>query len=92
MIVASAGNDGADRPVWPAALPGVVGVGALNRSDSPWKKSNHGPGVRAWSRGVGLDSTFVTLAPRFAGWATWSGTSFAAAHVSGAVAAISTRD
>lgn len=29
VVVASAGNQGSDRPVWPAAMKGVVAVGAL---------------------------------------------------------------
>ena len=31
LLVAAAGNYGDDRPVWPAALRGVVAVGALTQ-------------------------------------------------------------
>jgi len=117
VVVASAGNDGWDRPLWPAAQPGVVGVGALDAAgEERWPDSNRGDWVDAWSTGDCLSSTFVRpprqLLPRrgdresgprrraalglrrqrFHGWAVWSGTSFAAARVSGAIAAALKRD
>jgi len=114
-VVFAAGNDGHDRPVWPAAMRQVIGVGAVkdgHRCDF----SNFGEWVTAWSRGEDLLSTFLRWPPgpppqtgdlepgpldppadkirgkRFEGWAIWSGTSFAAARVSGAIAAQLKRD
>ena len=116
VVVASAGNDGHDRPVWPAALRGVVGVGAVATNGGRWSLSNFGEWVNAWSAGEDLPSTFLSwpsglwpqtgdLDPgpnaacpeeqygvRFEGWARWTGTSFAAARVSGAIAAELKRD
>ncbi|GAA2772993.1 S8/S53 family peptidase [Nonomuraea dietziae] len=87
VTVACAGNTASDRPFWPAALPSVVGVGALDAAQehrAPF--SAHGPWVDAWARGEWLTSTFLEFG-EFEGFASWSGTSFAAALVSGAFAA-----
>jgi hypothetical protein len=63
QIVASAGNDGSEHPVYPAAFaaePGlsVVSVGALTFA-SPAERapfSNFGPWVREWQRGMNIVS------------------------------------
>ena len=92
IIVAAAGNDGSCRPTFPAAAPGVIGVGALGR-DCIAPFTNWGWWVRACAVGVDVVSTFLTCDARvgdercchrrvtFAGWARWSGTSFAAPRV-----------
>ncbi|MEW9530014.1 S8 family serine peptidase [Microbispora sp. NPDC049125] len=83
-VVACAGNTASDRPFWPAALPGVVAVGALGDGGrAPF--SAYGPWVDVYTHGVGLASSFLEHGD-FHGYATWSGTSFAAAAVTGAVA------
>ncbi|GAA4219924.1 subtilisin family serine protease [Streptosporangium album] len=86
-VVACAGNTASDRPFWPAALPEVIAVGALDASEetrAPF--SAHGPWVNACARGEWLTSSFIEY-EAFRGYACWSGTSFAAAVVSGAIAA-----
>lgn len=86
-VVACAGNTAAARPFWPAALPGVIAVGALDAAEqarAPF--SAHGPWVDAWTRGEWLRSAFLRHGA-FRGYAAWSGTSFSAAVVSGAIAA-----
>ncbi|GAA0968041.1 S8 family peptidase [Actinocorallia libanotica] len=85
VVVACAGNAASDRPFWPAALPGVIGVAALDGSERAWF-SNHGPWVDACAPGVAVHSSFVRFG-KFDGYALWSGTSFAAPAVAGAVAA-----
>lgn len=96
LVVASAGNDATSRPCFPAALPGVVAVGALD-SGGPAPFSNSGPWVDACASGVNVVSTFFTdfdehclccdtTMRSYRGWARWSGTSFAAPRVAGAVA------
>jgi hypothetical protein len=90
VIVASAGNDATCRPTYPAALPGVIAVGALG-SYGPAHFTNYGDWVRACAPGVNVVSTFFVDCPlpggdEFDGWATWSGTSFAAPAVVGALA------
>ena len=98
VVVASAGNDGTCRPALPAALPGVVSVGAIG-PHGPAGFSNYGPWVRACAPGVDLLSSFFknyqgAIQPsgdgidpdNFEGWALWSGTSFSAPVVAGALA------
>ncbi|WP_240742084.1 S8 family peptidase [Micromonospora zingiberis] len=99
-VVAAAGNAGTDRPVWPAALNRVVGVAAVGADHTgvvPAAYSGFGPWVDACALGR-RDSTYVEgrlpLPGRptrlFHGFASWAGTSFAAAHVSGRLAALMT--
>lgn len=92
IVVASAGNDATCRPTYPAALPGVVSVGALG-PDGPAPFTNYGDWVRACAPGVDVVSTFFNLwepqpgeGDRYAEWVSWSGTSFAAPAVVGALA------
>jgi subtilisin family serine protease len=81
------------RPNYPSALEGVIAVAALDESGQrPAPFSNFGPWVDVWAVGENLESTFVTFhgvgpGERFDGWARWSGTSFAAPMVAGAIAA-----
>jgi subtilisin family serine protease len=89
VVVASAGNDAMSRPVFPAALPDVVGVGAVS-TYGPAPFSNFGAWVSACAPGVDLVSTFFTWHDPpdldFKGWAIWSGTSFAGPIVASAIA------
>ncbi|MDW5325057.1 S8 family peptidase [Plantactinospora sp. KLBMP9567] len=91
VVVAAAGNDGesanrAERPFWPAAIKGVVAVGAYQTIDGrpvPAPFSNRGPWVDVYAPGVRLRSAYIDghedeAGSPFAGWASWSGTSFAA--------------
>jgi|SRR5215472_5666650 len=87
-------------PVWPAAFANVVAVGATDRGKLAAFSPNL-PWVDVTAPGVGVESTYLTgqvelefpdpgcsptrLFPF--GFATWTGTSFAAAGVTGAVAA-----
>ncbi|MBA4180204.1 MAG: hypothetical protein C0506_06395 [Anaerolinea sp.] len=98
VVVAAAGNEGVDAPAYPAALPGVVGVGALETGDTPAEFTNHGDWVRACAPGVDIVSCFFNnfngpsppangVDPdKLTGWARWSGTSFAAPAVAAALA------
>jgi hypothetical protein len=99
VVVAAAGNDATCRPTYPAVLPGVVGVGAVDGQGRPAPFSNYGPWVRACSLGVDVVSSFFEWdgarpRPGESGdrddfsyaWATWSGTSFAAPHVAALIA------
>jgi NAD(P)-dependent dehydrogenase (short-subunit alcohol dehydrogenase family) len=96
VVVASAGNDGSCRPTYPAAIPGVVSVGALGPAGPP-RFTNHGSWVRACAPGVDIVSSFFAQfdgrevpsggqdIDMFRAWAMWSGTSFAAPVVAGAL-------
>jgi subtilisin family serine protease len=87
-------------PVWPAAFPEVIAVGATDAVGAPAPFSPKVPWVDVTARGVGVISTYLTGPVRlsrpapdikptqeFDGFAAWDGTSFAAGTVSGAVAA-----
>jgi membrane-anchored mycosin MYCP len=122
LLVAAAGNHGvvvdqhnghpvlpANRPVQPAAMPGVIAVGALDDNGRPASFSpKPAPWVSLGAPGVDLVSTYLKTTVLVdivddsgvvtgqrpltfdAGLARWSGTSFAAANVSGEVAALMT--
>jgi type VII secretion-associated serine protease mycosin len=83
VVVAGAGNDGAGVN-YPAALPGVVAVTAVDESLTFWDNSNSGKGVTLAAPGAGILSADPT---RSGGYAEASGTSDATAYVS-AIAAL----
>lgn len=95
VVVASAGNDATSRPYYPAALPGVIGVGALDAGGRA-KFSNFGSWVDACAPGIDVVSTFFTgfddrtrdgeLVNAYRGWASWSGTSFSGPKVAAVIA------
>ncbi len=95
LVVASAGNDATSRKTYPAALPGVVGVGALEAGGRA-AFSNFGPWVDTCTPAVDVVSTFFEdfddrteegeVREQYRGWARWSGTSFASPKVAGVIA------
>lgn len=115
IVVAAAGNHGSpespDRrePFFPAALDGVLAVGARTEDGkqlAPFTPRGVGdepaPWIDAFAEGVGLVGSYLggyrpqrvappkgdpTTVETFTGWAKWSGTSFAAARVTGVAAA-----
>jgi hypothetical protein len=57
VVVAAAGNYSSWRPFFPAAMPNVIGVGAIDaRGQAAF--SNYGPWVDACANGVDVISTF----------------------------------
>lgn len=108
MVVAAAGNDGSDRPCWPAAFadsdPKVVAVSSLEDNDAPSDWATHGDWVSCSIRGESVVSTYVQGAenPQLDpldpetfpddAWASWTGTSFAAPWVGAKVASIAQQD
>jgi subtilisin family serine protease len=104
VIVASAGNFGDASTVFPAALPGVHAVAGLTAHLAPAAWSCYGDGIDFSTVAEGIRSNYVTgrESPVFdpspdsfpqigndVPWAMWSGTSFAAPQIAGAVARIS---
>jgi hypothetical protein len=94
VIVAAAGNYGDERPVFPAAQPDVVAVGAVDADGNDAEWSNRGPWVDLTAPGVDIPTTYLTgrvrlrnTTRKYDGWALGSGTSITASIVSGALAA-----
>ncbi|MBW2144515.1 MAG: S8 family serine peptidase [Deltaproteobacteria bacterium] len=76
FIVASAGNEPTGKPVYPAAYPSVIGIGALAPDGKPWEKSNYGDFVTLKAPG------FATLPVGYNGDpGIYAGTSISAAFV-----------
>ena len=102
VVVASAGNQGTSRPSWPAALYRVTAVAAVaeerDGTRAPACYSNHGHWVDACAVG-NRTSTYLKgkwelpgmPAEQYDRFAYWLGTSFAAPHVAGRIAATMTR-
>lgn len=101
VVVAAAGNSGGAADVWPGTSPRAIAVGAVEEHPDPAPApfSNVGPSVDVYASGVSLVAPFCTFeetattalercrpAQRFEGWARASGTSFAAAVVTGRIA------
>jgi subtilisin family serine protease len=80
-LVAAAGNENTEQARYPAAYPSVIGVGAVDRRGERYARSNRGLSAKLLAPGVEIVST----APH-ASFAFGSGTSLAAAHVSGVMA------
>lgn len=98
VMVAAAGNYGDDGPCWPASFPGVEAVAGLTADLTPASWSSYGD-VQFSTVAEGIRSTFVTgrESPVFDrepeefgddAWALWSGTSFAAPQIAGAIVRI----
>jgi subtilisin family serine protease len=77
----SAGNDGEDELVYPAALSGVMGVASTTDYDTRSNFSNYGSDVWVAAPGEGIISTYP-YGTYSAGW----GTSFSAPFVAGTAA------
>ncbi|MCC6457590.1 MAG: S8 family serine peptidase [Caldilineaceae bacterium] len=83
VVVAAAGNYGSSAPYYPAALEGVIAVGATNQAGTRWAKSNFGSYVDLTAPGYMIYSTYYDLNNLYHGYTYMSGTSMAAPFVSG---------
>jgi hypothetical protein len=99
VVVAAAGNYGDERPVWPAAFSRVVSVAALTATGhgASWSTRGFWVDFSVVGEGIvstyvkGTESTFIDPEPDTfdpAGWAVWSGTSFAAPQLAGLIAEV----
>ncbi|MDT0305681.1 S8 family serine peptidase [Streptomyces sp. DSM 44917] len=91
LLVAAAGNEGnqgaAGGRMYPAAYDGVLAVGGVGEDGQPLDSSNSGPWVDLAAYGQEL----AVAAPGGSGYRVESGTSVAAAQVSGAAALVRSR-
>jgi thermitase len=81
VIVAAAGNDGSESPVYPAYYENCLAVAATRQNDALAPLSNHGDWVDVAAPGFNI---YSTLPQNSYGYKT--GTSFATAYVSGLAA------
>jgi subtilisin family serine protease len=103
VVVAAAGNSASPDPMYPAAWPDVLAVGALDRDGRRWEHSNYGKWVGAWALGEDLRGVYVRGEENPANdpdghaevwdhpetnYATWTGTSFAAPLVAAQIAIV----
>lgn len=84
VIVASAGNEGAGRMLYPAAYEGVVAVGSVDGNGQHAPFSNRGNNLAVAAPGIGLEA-----ADPDGGISVINGTSFSTAYVTGSLAHLS---
>lgn len=88
LLVAAAGNDYTDSLCYPAAFPGVIGVGAVSKTDEwePYSQYNVHVDISAPGCCVGSTNIDGSFIPTTTDYGTAMGTSFSAPLVSGILA------
>lgn len=84
LLVAGSGNDGSSRPLYPAAAPGVLAVGAVAKDGQMLGESNYGPHIRLIAPGENIYSAGTP--PK--NYREGTGTSDSTAYVSAAAALV----
>ena len=84
VLVAAAGNEGVTTVSYPGAYPGVIGVSAVDATNTLTSFSNVGEGVDIAAQGLGV----IAGSTKNGYAAVTSGSSPATASVSGAIAAV----
>ncbi|MEU2792746.1 S8 family serine peptidase [Streptomyces sp. NPDC007100] len=83
IVVAGVGNDGTSKKNYPAACPGVIGVGAVNQYGETWSRSNYNDTVDLLAPGEGIP---FAQGKSDSAYTVSDGTSPATAYVSAAAA------
>lgn len=81
VIVAAAGNDNTNEPLYPAACNNIIGVAATDQNDERWTSSNYGDYIDVSAPGVNIYSTSLNNI-----YSSANGTSASAPFVSGLAA------
>jgi len=87
VLVAAAGNEDTDSPVYPAAYHNVLAVTATGPADQKWSGANFGNYLDLAAPGAGILTTALN-----GGYSYGTGTSHAAAMVSGVAALLKAKD
>ncbi len=87
VIVAAAGNDQAAQLAWPAADPRVISVGAVDKAGQQVAFSNSGPQLELTAPGYGVQAAWLDGQRAYV-----DGTSASAPLVSGAIAAVMSKN
>lgn len=90
VVVVAMGNDGNDEPSYPAAVPGVMGIGATDKNDRIASFSQWGKHISVSAPGVDILSTFPLNSNDIGmtQYGSISGTSMATPYVAGLAALI----